>query len=293
LKWLTNIFKSNKPSEKPKSDSKIDFTKITNYWNADPVSPEIELEVVGNDLTMEIFVNYLVFDNFNEGDKAKITFKNCSKYSLNICNDEGYYYGQYRTNPNKLPWGEFYEIIKGLDRNFPDPIVNLQDDNTNKRHFIFFFKDETFECLASDFSTEFNTERNSESNENQSYKILLEGQEIGTTQLEKADAPMGVVFGNISFTKTNIGYDFIKEYCKSNGIELTSDYPEDKLISTRTIEQLTVKNDLGTEIKGIGNQISGMDSEGFEITLEGIPYPFYEEEFPYHVKEYNEMFKEK
>jgi hypothetical protein len=36
-----------------------------------------------------------------------------------------------------------------------------------------------------------------------------------------------------------------------------------------------------------------MDSEGFEITLEGIPYPLFEEEFPYHVKEYNEMFKEK
>lgn len=125
------------------------------------------------------------------------------------------------------------------------------------------------------------------------YTIFLSKEKLGTTRLEKADAPMGVVFGEISFTKMNIGYDFIKEYCKSNGIELASDYPEDKLISTRTIEQLTVKDDSGIEIKGIGNQISGMDSEGFEITLEGIPYPFFEEEFPYHVKEYNEMFKEK
>ena len=125
------------------------------------------------------------------------------------------------------------------------------------------------------------------------YTIFLNNYKLGTTQLEKADAPMGVVFGMISFTELNIGYDFIKEYCKSNNIGLADDYPEDKLISTRTIEQLTVKNNLGIEIKGIGNQISGMDSEGFEITIEGIPYPFYEEEFPNHVKEYNEMFKEK
>jgi hypothetical protein len=125
------------------------------------------------------------------------------------------------------------------------------------------------------------------------YTIFLDDILFGTTLLEKADAPMGVVYGLIKSSNKNFGYEFIKEYCKSNGIELASDYPEDKLISTRTIEQLTVKNDLGIEIKAIGNQISGMDSEGFEITLEGIPYPFYEEEFPNHVKEYNEMFKEK
>ena len=125
------------------------------------------------------------------------------------------------------------------------------------------------------------------------YTIFLSNDKLGTTRLEKADAPMGVVFGEIAFTKMNIGYDFIKEYCKSNGIELATDYPEDKLISTRTIKQLTVKNNLGIEIKGVGNQISGIDSDGFEITIEGIPYPFYEEEFPNHVKEYKEMFKEK
>lgn len=123
------------------------------------------------------------------------------------------------------------------------------------------------------------------------YSIYLNGDLIGTTRLEKADAPMGVVFGLISFKESNIGYNFIKEYCKSNGIQLANDYPEDKLISTRTIESLSVKNDLGIEIKGMGNQISGMDSDEFEISIEGIPYPFYEEEFPHHVKEYNEMFK--
>jgi hypothetical protein len=127
---------------------------------------------------------------------------------------------------------------------------------------------------------------------NKSYDVLLDGQKIGTTQLEKADAPMGVVFGEIIFDDKKWDYAFIKAYCKATNVELLDDYPEDRLISTRTIETLTVKGENGIEIKGMGNQICGMDSEGFEISIEGISYPFYEEEFPHHVKAYNEMFKE-
>lgn len=124
------------------------------------------------------------------------------------------------------------------------------------------------------------------------YSIQIGDIKVGTTKLEKADAPMGVVFGDIKFVDQNMGYDFIKNYCESMNIELASDYPEDKLISTMTIALLIVKNEKGVEIKGIGNQISGMDSDVYEVTLLGVPYPFYEEEFPHHVKAYNEMFKE-
>ena len=124
------------------------------------------------------------------------------------------------------------------------------------------------------------------------YSIYVGSNKIGTTRLEKADAPMGVVFGDLRFDKKEWNYDFIKAYCQNNSIELADDYPEDKLISTRTIDSLVVRNKQGVEIKGVGNQISGMDSEGFEIAIEGIAYPFYEEEFPHHVKAHNEMFKE-
>lgn len=124
------------------------------------------------------------------------------------------------------------------------------------------------------------------------YDISLDDKIIGMTEFEKADAPMGVVFGLIHFTKIILGYEFLKKYCLENNIELAEDYPEDKLISTRTIENLKVRNENGIEIKGLGNQISGMDGNEFEITLEGVAYPFFEEEFPHHVKAYNNQFKE-
>lgn len=124
------------------------------------------------------------------------------------------------------------------------------------------------------------------------YNIFLDDKIIGTTELEKADAPIGVVFGLIHFTNIISQYDFFKKYCLENNINLADDYPEDKLISTRTIKNLVVRNEDGIEITGLGNQISGMDDNEFEITLEGVAYPFFEEEFPHHVKAYEEQFKE-
>ncbi|GGZ94537.1 hypothetical protein [Algibacter mikhailovii] len=123
-----------------------------------------------------------------------------------------------------------------------------------------------------------------------SYNITLNGTLIGTSELEKADAPMGVAFGLIEFKEIISPYEFFKEYCSNKQIELASDYPEDKMISTMSIPELKITNEDGIEIKGVGNQITGMDNEEYEISIFGIPYPFYEEEFPHHVKEYENIF---
>lgn len=124
------------------------------------------------------------------------------------------------------------------------------------------------------------------------YDIFLGDKRIGTTELEKADPPMGIVFGQIQLNNLVSGYDFFKGYCLENNIELVYDYPELKSISTRTIDNLKVINENGVEIRGVGNQIIGMDEDEFEITLEGVAYPFFEEEFPHHVKAYGDQLKE-
>jgi hypothetical protein len=60
------------------------------------------------------------------------------------------------------------------------------------------------------------------------------------------------------------------------------------------IPNLKVLDRNGKEIIGqLGCNVDGMDSDIFEITILGVPYPFYEEEFPHHVKTYHEMFKDK
>lgn len=121
------------------------------------------------------------------------------------------------------------------------------------------------------------------------YQIFLDNQLIETTTFEHADAPMGVVFGQITFPAIEAPYDFIKSYCTTNKIPF-DDFPTEKVISTQTIPSLKVISERGQEINGLGNQISGMDSDSFELTIPGIPYPLFAEEFPHHVNADKERF---
>ena len=127
---------------------------------------------------------------------------------------------------------------------------------------------------------------------NKIYHIQLNGLLIGTTELEKADAPMGVVLGLIKFNGIASPYEFFKDYCLKHKIIINTDDPEFEFIDTQVISELKVFRQDGMEVKGVaGNTITGMKDEGYEISIMGISYPFYEEEFPHHVKEYENMFK--
>lgn len=122
------------------------------------------------------------------------------------------------------------------------------------------------------------------------YKILLDDKLLGTTKLEYGDPPMGVVFGQITFAEKSIGYDFIKQYCIDNLIEVQSDYPNDKMILTGQIANLKVYNSANLELVGIGNNIEGMDSDNYTITILGLDSEIYETEFPNHIAEYEQKF---
>jgi hypothetical protein len=124
---------------------------------------------------------------------------------------------------------------------------------------------------------------------NKSYDVFLDNIKIGHTELEKADAPMGVVFGKINLLNIASGYDFFKEYCSKKNIGF-NDSPDEEMISTINIPGLQIFNFAGSEIKGISCSVSGMNSESFEIYVEGISYPFFENEFPNHVRDYHKRF---
>lgn len=72
------------------------------------------------------------------------------------------------------------------------------------------------------------------------YDIFLDNKKIVATELEKADAPMGIVFGRVMLNNIVSGYDFLKTYCVKNNIVIITDYPEDKLIGTANIPNLKV-----------------------------------------------------
>ncbi len=122
------------------------------------------------------------------------------------------------------------------------------------------------------------------------YSINLDGARIGTTCLELADSPMGVVMGLIHFEKIESPYLFFRDYCKYNNVVVNEDEPEHELLDTQAIEGLSVFNEGGIEIKGMATSVRGFKEEGFYIDIIGIAYPFYGEEFPHHVEAYEKQF---
>jgi hypothetical protein len=130
---------------------KIEFQKLNINWDADPVSSMPICWEENNNVSLDFFLNYQNNDNYKEGERARIVFQNCEKYTLNSCNDESFYFGQYRIKPTELEWGEFYELKNYNDRNFPNQVSLENDINEIRKHFILFFKDETFEVIAESF----------------------------------------------------------------------------------------------------------------------------------------------
>lgn len=135
----------------------MEAIKLTTDWNAEPNSPDVRLFVEGNDVILEFYLNYFAYERFREGEKARLTFPNCHKYSFNTMNDEGYYSGHYRYSDSELPWGGFYNLNSKWQSDFPSPSVTLNSDSSreNLKHYIFFFKDNTFECVAETYELKF------------------------------------------------------------------------------------------------------------------------------------------
>src|SRR5262245_25360428 len=119
------------------------------------------------------------------------------------------------------------------------------------------------------------------------YTIELDGRRIGTTALERHDAPMGCVLGNIKFEGITSGYSLFKEHCLKHSV-IADDQTENKCLMTQFMPGIRVLSPDGIEIKGVGIIVTGMDDDVWEIDIMGVPYPFYEEQFPHHVKDYQD-----
>ncbi|UOQ71748.1 hypothetical protein [Hymenobacter cellulosilyticus] len=126
------------------------YQRLNHEWNAEPNAPQPVLTVEGQALQLEFSWNDILFEQFPQAERGCLTFRGCHKYSFNALNDEGYYLGQHRYTTLQLPWGEFYELFTDWQTDFPPDVVVLGPaaDSARLHHFLFFLRDNTFECVA-------------------------------------------------------------------------------------------------------------------------------------------------
>jgi len=130
----------------------IAFTKLNHGWNAEPNAPDERVVVNGDRVELSFLLNPWAFDAA-EGDVGRLRFQGCTRWRLGPTNDEGWYRGECRYSNTAPGWGEFYEVTG------PDPLADqpkdwqaLPSDAPGNRHFLFYLRDTTFECIAADWS---------------------------------------------------------------------------------------------------------------------------------------------
>ena len=132
--------------------SSATFHQLNQGWNAYPNGDNPRVDVVGLTVRFTFLLNLYAYDA-REGDKGRLTFNTCSRWRLGATNDEGWYRGRCRYSKTAPAWGEFYEIT-GVDdlRDLPSDWNTLAPPTGCDRHFLFYLRDQTFECIAQGWS---------------------------------------------------------------------------------------------------------------------------------------------
>ena len=125
------------------------FQQLTEGWNAEPNAPDPQIEIDGADLLLKFTVDAIQFPEFEQDEIAVLRFANCARYRLGPVNDEGWYRGRCRFSDLAPAWGEFYSIKADLALlNAPQDWQPLAVENVPRQHFLFYFRENTFECVA-------------------------------------------------------------------------------------------------------------------------------------------------
>jgi hypothetical protein len=132
------------------------FLRLNRDWNAEPNAPDPRVRVEGADVVLDFVANHQRYRQFAEEQRIRLRFRSATRYRLGPTNDEGWYGGQCRFSRIAPAWGEFYEVAGDLKLEWcPEGWVFLEEPTVEgRRHFLFYLRDETFECTAKDWVLE-------------------------------------------------------------------------------------------------------------------------------------------
>ncbi len=128
---------------------KVVFEQINIGWNAEPNAPDPKVKIVDSDLLLTFYLNPFLYPEFDEDELGILRFVNSERYRLGSTNDEGWYRDQCRFSKLAPEWGEFY-LISG-DKDLLEAPVDwkiLGPKGEYGKHYLFYFRDNTFECVA-------------------------------------------------------------------------------------------------------------------------------------------------
>jgi hypothetical protein len=135
------------------SEVSTTFSKLNTDWNAEPNAPNPQVQLWQGDVVLSFLLNPFLYPQFKEEDVGQLRFQNCWRYRFGSVNDEGWYRGQCRFQQTRTRGGEFYEVSGDLLlEKCANDWVEVRPETEAQKHFLFYFRDEEFECDAESWS---------------------------------------------------------------------------------------------------------------------------------------------
>ena len=130
------------------------FLRLNASWNADPNDSKSFVDAADSMVWFRFLLNRFAYDA-QDGEFGCLIFSDCFAWRLGETNDHGWYSGQCRYSRTAPEWGEFYELTGEDDlRDRPTDWRTPPVPGRGNRHFLFYLRDETFECIAADWRFE-------------------------------------------------------------------------------------------------------------------------------------------
>ena len=129
----------------------LTFTKLNQDWAAEPNAPLIDVHFNQSAAELRFLLNPWQHKH-NRKELATIRFSNCSRWNWDATNDHAWFAGEGRYAKQAPKWGEFYEITGERKLGGEADWEIVTTDAAGARHFLFYFRDETLEFIATDWS---------------------------------------------------------------------------------------------------------------------------------------------
>ncbi|RKN80274.1 hypothetical protein [Ulvibacterium marinum] len=130
------------------------YIKLNLEYDAEPNAPSPEISINDSTLNLKFLLNPFLWDNVEDDEQAELLFYNAIKYRLGGPGSDNF--KDYRYYDEGIDNYGFYQIKRSdWKKDFPidEKIIskNPIGKKDNFKHYVFFFRDNTFECVAEDF----------------------------------------------------------------------------------------------------------------------------------------------
>nr|WP_299382190.1 hypothetical protein [Allomuricauda sp.] len=130
------------------------YVKLNFDFDAEPNAPSPDISINDSTLILKFLLNPFLWDNVEDDEQAELHFYDVLKYRLGGPGSDNF--SDFRYYDEGIDNYGFYHLKNSYwTKDFPldEKVVSEEPNSENGvfKHYVFFFRDNTFECIAEDF----------------------------------------------------------------------------------------------------------------------------------------------